>query len=93
MVYISIQKPTAKHGELSHVDRIPGGKRFWKVGRAYQLKANVYLFKDKIGHAPVLTKYHARQISDGLKLIAFKIIWQKRVPSLFCYVHPVIRPS
>lgn len=24
------------------------------------MKANVYLFKDKIGHAPVLTKYHRK---------------------------------
>ena len=60
MVRIFFPKPTAKRGDISHVDHIPGGKRFWKVGRAYQLRASVYIFKDKIGIMPVLKKYHRK---------------------------------
>ena len=61
MVRIFFPKPTAKRGDISHVDHIPGGKRFWKVGRAYQLRASVYIFKDKIGIVPVLKKYHRKK--------------------------------
>jgi len=60
MVKISIQKPPPKRGDLSHVDRIPGGKRFWKVGAAYQMRANILLFTNEIGISSVPKKYHRR---------------------------------
>ena len=33
--------------KIGHIDNIPGGKRFWKVGKAYCLRypANLYPFK------------------------------------------------
>lgn len=34
-------KKIPHRGVLSHVDHIPGGKRFWKVGRIYQLNCTV----------------------------------------------------
>jgi len=53
-------KPKAKYGDISHVDHIPGGKRFWKVGSVYQLRANICMFKNKLGIMPALKKYHRK---------------------------------
>lgn len=35
-----------KRGQLSYITHIPGGKRFWKVGRLYKAKADFYLYPE-----------------------------------------------
>lgn len=49
-----------QRGRLAHVDHIPGGKRFWKVGRLYQLTEFVMLYSQKTDLVEVKKKTHRR---------------------------------
>lgn len=49
-----------KRGRLGHVDHIPGGKRFWKVGRVYQTQEFVSVCKVKIELIEADRKLHRR---------------------------------
>ncbi len=49
-----------QRGRLAHVDHIPGGKRFWKVGRLYQLTEFVMLYSQKTDLVEVKQKTHRR---------------------------------
>lgn len=48
---MSVLRNLPRHGRLTHIKHIPGGKRFWKVGAIYKLKLNNFLMlvsKDNI---------------------------------------------
>lgn len=59
-----MDSPTTKkfpqRGRVTHVDHIPGGKRFWKVGRLYQLTEFVMLYSQKTDLVEVKQKTHRR---------------------------------
>ena len=65
-----MDSPTAKkfpkRGRLAHVDHIPGGKRFWKVGHLYQLTEFVMLYSQKTDLVEVKQKTHRRNNSRWL---------------------------
>lgn len=54
-------KKIPHRGVLSHVDHIPGGKRFWKVGRIYQLNASVGLWSAPTHMVELTKKDHSRR--------------------------------
>lgn len=57
---INKPKKLPRRGRLDHVDHIPGGKRFWKVGRLYQLTEVVMLYSQKTDLVEVKRKTHRR---------------------------------
>ena len=45
---IVIAEKLPQRGRLSHIDHIPGGKRFWKMGGIYQVNVAVAIASAKI---------------------------------------------
>lgn len=49
-----------KRGQLSYITHIPGGKRFWKVGRLYKAKAAFNLYPEYFELAKSSRSIHRR---------------------------------
>ena len=57
---IVIAEKLPQRGRLSHVDHIPGGKRFWKMGGIYQVNVAVAIASAKIELIETNRKRHRR---------------------------------
>lgn len=58
-----MQTNSPKHrrrGRLHHIDHIPGGKRFWKVGAIYKTIKTIFLMSNKKEMVEVERKIHRR---------------------------------